>query len=114
MDILEKEIESYFVRRCASAGALAWKFVSPGRSGVPDRIVIIPGGRVVFVELKAPRKKPRPLQKVTIAELREAGCKVYVIDSKEKVQEFIESEVRTDGVRSAPVSGGRDRENRGS
>ena len=48
----EASIEQAFVKGVKKAGGKAWKFVSPGRSGVPDRIVLLPGGKVIFVELK--------------------------------------------------------------
>ena len=74
-------------------GGLALKFISPGTAGVPDRLVLLPGGRAVFVELKAPGKKLRPLQQKRKAQLQALGFRVYVIDSKEAIQQFIESEV---------------------
>jgi len=68
---------------------MAYKWVSPGNNGVPDRIVIVPGGRVVFVELKAPGKKPTQLQQFQQDRLRAMGCDVRVIDSREGVDELI-------------------------
>lgn len=91
MDILEKEIESYFVRRCASAGALAMKFNSVSASGVPDRIVFLSSGEVRLVELKAPGKKPRPLQRVMFKRFAKLGHRVLVIDSREAVDKFVDS-----------------------
>lgn len=91
--ILESQIERYFKKKVEEHGALVWKFTSPGRPGVPDRIVMLPGGRVVFAEIKAPGKKPRPLQRAVIYRMRKQGCRVWVIDSREKVLEFIEREV---------------------
>lgn len=86
----ERDIETYLRARVKAAGGRAYKFVSPGNSGVPDRIVIMPGGRVVFVELKAPGKKPTELQKYQQERLRALGCDVRVIDSREGVDELIE------------------------
>lgn len=85
----EKDIEKYFVRRVREAGGKAYKFVSPGNNGVPDRMVCLPGGRVVFVELKAPGKGPRPMQIHQIGILREFGFRVEIVDSKESADEFI-------------------------
>lgn len=85
----EKTIEKKFtdaVRRC---GGLALKFVSPGFNGVPDRLVLLHGGRIAFCELKAPGKKPRPLQARRIAQLRLLGFRVYVVDSVEKIGEVL-------------------------
>ena len=62
----EKKIEQSLVRAVRAAGGLCPKWVSPGLDGVPDRIVLLPGGRIAFAELKAPGKKPRPLQEVRI------------------------------------------------
>jgi hypothetical protein len=70
------------------AGGLAIKWVSPGFAGVPDRILIMPGGRIVFVELKAPGKKPTPLQARIIQMLVDRGADVRVADSMEKVDEI--------------------------
>lgn len=85
----ESTIEAYLHDRVKQIGGRAYKFVSPGNDGVPDRLVCFPGGRIVFVELKAPGKKPRPLQEVQIKRLRDLGFVVEVIDSKEKVDAFL-------------------------
>ena len=69
---------------------LCWKFISPGMAGVPDRIVIPPWGRVIFVELKAPGKRLRKLQKVRREQLKAQNVDVWVIDSKEKVDKFVQ------------------------
>lgn len=87
----EKDIEKYFVRRVKEAGGKAYKFVSPGNNGVPDRMVCLPGGRAVFVELKAPGKAPRPTQIQQIGILRKFGFRVEIVDSKESADEFIAS-----------------------
>lgn len=85
----EKQIEDY-LRKCVKAiGGKAYKFISPGNDGVPDRLVCLPGGRVIFVELKAPGEKPRPLQTKRIAELTGMQQTVVVLDSKEEVDKFI-------------------------
>lgn len=64
MLILERDVEKRFKRRVEKSveGALCWKFVSPGQSGVPDRIVILPHGLMMWVELKRPGAEPRPTQ----------------------------------------------------
>ena len=81
--MLEKDIESYLVKRVRARGGEAYKFSSPARRGVPDRIVILPTGRVVFVELKAPGKTPTRLQEKEHERLSTLGQEVLVIDSKE-------------------------------
>lgn len=85
----EAAIERRLKRKVEAAGGKALKFVSPGWAGAPDRIVLLPGGRVVFVELKAPGKKPRPIQLKRHEELKALGFEVEVIDSPEGVDEFM-------------------------
>lgn len=81
----EKTLEQSLVRAVRAAGGLAPKWVSPGLDGVPDRIVLLPGGRIAFAEIKAPGKKPRPIQEVRIRQLRRLGFQVYVIDNEEQI-----------------------------
>lgn len=85
----ERDIEAYLVDGCRRIGALCYKWTSPGRVGVPDRICIFPGGQIVFVELKAPGKKPTHAQLREHALLREYGQKVAVLDSIEGVEELL-------------------------
>lgn len=85
----ERDIEAYLVARCRHVGALCYKWTSPGRVGVPDRICVFPDGRVVFVELKAPGRKPSPAQMREHARLREYGQKVVVVDSIEGVEHLM-------------------------
>lgn len=87
----ESDIEAFLRKRVEANGGKCWKWVSPGRRGVPDRIVLMPQGRVSFVELKAPGKKERPDQRRVQQILRGLGFRVYSsVDSKEKVQQIIE------------------------
>jgi len=88
--VRERNIEKYLRDRVRDVGGLAMKWVSPGNNGVPDRIVFLPGGRIVFVELKAPGKKPTALQLHQHERLRTLGQLVIVIDSKEKVDSLLE------------------------
>jgi hypothetical protein len=88
--IRESDIERYFKREVEKHGGLVWKFVSPGQAGVPDRVVLMPGGKVVFAEIKAPGKKPRPLQLAVIEKMARLGITTWVIDSRVLVQSFIE------------------------
>lgn len=87
--MLEKTIEKYLVQQTRAAGGLALKWVSPGQNGVPDRIVFFPGGRIAFVEVKAPGKKPTELQKQMHQHLKGLGFDVLVIDSIDEVKKFI-------------------------
>lgn len=89
MDILEKEVEKYLVQYAHKYDILTYKLVSPGQSGVPDRILILSDGSVHFVELKAPGKKPRPLQQSVFAKLKDHHHPVAVIDSKDKARNYI-------------------------
>ena len=81
----EKTIEQKFRAAVKAAGGLAVKFASPGFDGVPDRLVLLPGGRMAFVEVKAPGKKPRPLQLARHRQLRQLGFKVYVLDDEGQI-----------------------------
>lgn len=89
MRIREKNIEKYLREQVKAAGGWAPKWESPGNAGVPDRIIFFPGGRIFFVELKAPGRKPTPLQLVKAEKIQGYGQTVLVIDSKQKVDEFI-------------------------
>ncbi|WP_085832878.1 VRR-NUC domain-containing protein [Clostridium merdae] len=85
----EAAIEAYLRDRVKELGGKACKFVSPGNTGVPDRLVCLPGGRAVFVELKAPGKQPTALQRSQHKKLESLGFEVWVIDRKERVDQFI-------------------------
>ncbi|EIV4686601.1 VRR-NUC domain-containing protein [Salmonella enterica] len=78
----ESLIEKHLIAEVKKAGGIAYKFVSPGRRSVPDRIVLLPGGRLVFVECKAPGKPPRADQQREHERLRALGFAVVVLDSK--------------------------------
>lgn len=78
----EKAIEQQLIRAVKAAGGIAYKFVSPGRVGVPDRLVVLPGGRIMFVECKAPGQKARPSQRREHDRLRALGCEVIVLDER--------------------------------
>lgn len=83
--IREKEVEKKLVTAVKKMGGICPKWVSPGTDGMPDRIVLLPGGKIVFVELKAPGKKPRALQIRRHEELRRLGFQVLVLDDPEKI-----------------------------
>ncbi len=88
--MLEKRIEAKLKRDVKNSGGVALKFTSPGYAGVPDRIVLLPKGKAVFVELKAPGRKLRPLQQKRKEQLENLGFKVYVLDSYQAVDDFIQ------------------------
>ena len=89
--MLEKEIESYLRRKIEAEipGSLCWKFVSPGHDGVPDRIVMLPSGRVVFVELKREGQKRRPRQVACARKMEQAGQVVVGCDSLESADALV-------------------------
>lgn len=88
--VREKDIEEYLRDQVKAIGGKAYKFVSPGNNGVPDRIITLPGERVVFVETKAPGKKSTALQLKKQGELKKLGFTVFEdIDSKNDVDTVI-------------------------
>jgi len=94
----ERSIEEYLRERVKEAGGRAYKFVSLGNAGVPDRLVMLPGGRLVFAELKAPGKKPTALQRAQGRFIRNQGLPVVVVDSKEGVDELIQKMTEAGGI----------------
>ena len=86
----EKIFEKKLIYAVKDMGGIAPKFMSPGFDGMPDRIVLLPGGRMGFVEVKAPGKVPRPLQEARHRMLRRLGCKVYVLDRAERINQILE------------------------
>ena len=85
MQIREKSIEKRLVIAVRQRQGLCPKWVSPGLDGVPDRIILLPGGRIAFAELKAPGQKPRPLQLRRKAQLERLGFAVHVIDNMDQI-----------------------------
>ena len=81
----EKSIESKLAAEVRRRGGLAPKFVSPGFDGVPDRLILLPNGRMAFAELKAPGKQLRPLQKRRKRQLETLGFRVFVIDNTDQI-----------------------------
>ena len=81
----ENVIEKQLAMAVKKMGGMAVKFVSPGLDGVPDRIVLLPGRKMAFVELKAPGKKLRALQEKRKSQLESLGFPVYVIDGVEQI-----------------------------
>ena len=92
----EAEIEARLVRGVKEAGGLCYKFVSPGNPGVPDRLILLPGGRILFVELKTPGGKLSNIQSWRIQEMRERDADVRVWKGLEPVRAFLK-EIRGGG-----------------
>jgi len=85
----EAKIEEYLKKEAEASGFLCYKFTAPGRTGVPDR-VLIGYGQTIFVETKSPVGTVRPLQKVVIKDMREHGAAVYVIDDRAQVRSLLQ------------------------
>ena len=88
----EKDVEQRLVRAVKKQGGLCPKFVSPGMAGMPDRLVLLPGRRLAFVEVKAPGQRPRPLQLHRHEQLRALGFPVFVLDDPEDVPALLKEE----------------------
>lgn len=102
----EAVIENYLKDKVRACGGQCWKWVSPGRRGVPDRIVLMPNGLVAFVETKAPRMVERPDQEYVQAKMRALGCLVFSsVDSKARVDEVVAQlvAIHTRGVKADGV-----------
>lgn len=87
--MLESTIEATLVKGVRALGGIAYKFVSPGTAGVPDRIVVLPGGRVIFAELKTDTGRLSPGQRVQLDKLRALGAEAVVVRGGAGVQEFL-------------------------
>lgn len=86
----EKTIEQKLAAAVKKHGGICPKFTSPGFDGMPDRIVLMPNGKMAFVEVKAPGEKPRPLQRARHGMLRKLGYRVYVLDDAEQIGGMID------------------------
>lgn len=87
--MLESEIEKRLVKEAKAIDGLCLKFTSPSMAGVPDRIVLLPEGKIGFVEVKAKGKKPRPLQVRKIKQLRDLGFMVFVLDDEKDIDKIL-------------------------
>lgn len=88
--MLEKEIEKRLVKGIKELGGKAYKFVSPGNAGVPDRIVILPDKQPIFIELKAEKGKLTELQKNQLKKLVDLGQRVEVLYGVDDVNWFLD------------------------
>ena len=90
----EKDLEHVLVMAVRYAGGIAPKLVCPGFDGMPDRLILLPEGRVGFVEVKAPGKAPRPLQAARHRLLRRLGFKAFPLDAPEQIGGILDA-IRT-------------------
>lgn len=90
----ESTVESHFVKRVRERGGIPYKFRSPQRRSVPDRIAVMPDGITLWCEIKAPDKEPRDDQLREHQRLRDRGHVVLVLDTKERVDFYFDPECR--------------------
>jgi hypothetical protein len=93
----EKTIERKLVEAVKAMGGIAPKFVSPGFDGMPDRLVLLPMGRIAFVEVKRHGEKPRPLQEARHGMLRRLGFRVCILDDAAKIPQILKEMEGGDG-----------------
>ncbi len=86
----ESAIEARLRDGVKAMGGICWKFVSPGTTGVPDRLIILPGGRIIFIELKADTGRMSAIQQYRINELRNIGADVRALKGPSQVKAFLE------------------------
>lgn len=87
--MLESRIENYLKKKVEKLGGKAFKWAPVGVAGVPDRIVLLPGEKIIFVELKAPGKKARKLQEYRAKQLKALGFQVECLDTIEKIDRLL-------------------------
>jgi len=87
---MEKHLEQKLVKAVKAAGGIAPKFTSPGTDGMPDRILLFPGGKLAFVEVKRHGQKPTPLQMARHGMLRKLGFLVFVLDDEIQISGILE------------------------
>ena len=85
----EKVLEAELRERCKTLGWMCIKLTSQYQRGLPDRLILMPGGRVCFAEIKTTGKKPTALQKLTHERLRALGYRVEVVDTTESLDNLI-------------------------
>ena len=85
----ERDIEKRLGSRIRQMGGLYYKFTSPGNAGVPDRLIVMPGGVIWFVELKADSGRVAPVQEYQIKLLQDRGANACVVRGAAGVEEFL-------------------------
>lgn len=94
--MLEKELEGLLREETRRKGGRCYKWTSPGNTGVPDRIVVLPKGKVGFVELKQEGKKPTRNQVLQLNRLLKLGCRVYLLDLEADIKDVLD-DIESDG-----------------
>ncbi len=89
-EVSEKAIEKYLTEQAEANGLLCLKYSNPNMVGYPDRLLVLPGGSVIWVELKSKGRKPTKIQQVRIAGLRNRGHYVWVIDNRKSIDSLME------------------------
>ena len=87
--VRERGVERALIAAAVAAGGVAYKFTSPGRRGVPDRLVVLPGGSVIFAEVKGTRGRVSKLQAIEIARLRSLGARVELVCSVDQAKAIV-------------------------
>lgn len=101
----EREVESYLATKLKRHGLVGIKFIPDQMNGMPDRVILLPGSRVLWVELKTKGGKLSEIQKLRHAELKKLGQDVVVVWSKEQVDELVQSLASTSaGTTSATTT----------
>lgn len=90
----ESDVEAHLVKRVKERGGVPYKFKSPQRRSVTDRLCAMPMGIVIFVEVKKPGEQPRDDQVREHQRLRDLGCKVLVVDTKAQIDHYFSSDCR--------------------
>lgn len=88
--VRERDIERWLVGQIKRMGGEAFKFVSPGNDGVPDRMVCMPGGKIYFIELKTEEGGPSKIQTYQIRRFQKLGCDVRIISGREEAERFVQ------------------------
>ena len=89
-EVRERQVEWKLVQEVRKKHGMCLKFVSPGTAGVPDRIVLMPGGSIAFVEVKRPGEKMRPLQLKRKRQIEVLGFRVFCLDDPDRIWEVLD------------------------
>lgn len=82
----EKKLERKLSETVKNMGGMSFKFVPLHIAGIPDRICLLPGGRIFFAEIKTTKEKPKKLQLIMYIKLTKLGFKVYIVDKSEDIK----------------------------